>query len=137
VNSETLVQLLIAVIGVIGTGGVINAWANRRKVRADTTEVVERASSGIIERLEKEVDRLDRKLTRVSEDLEKERLDRRAEAEQTNARILIAEDGRRAAELRAEKLSNDLVDVARMLVDEANRVAAGEILTRHHGGAAT
>lgn len=74
--SISTIQLVLGALGTLGLGSVLAAMVSgffsRRKLGADATEIITKAASGVVERIEADNERL-------REDLEREREERKAE----------------------------------------------------------
>jgi len=66
-QSDVLVQLLGSVVLAAVLGAIINGFLNRRKLGAEATEIITKAASGVVERLEAELLRVTNDNTRLRE----------------------------------------------------------------------
>jgi hypothetical protein len=57
-QSDVVVQLLGSVVLAAIAGAIINGIINRRKLGAEATEIITKAASGVVERLEAELTRI-------------------------------------------------------------------------------
>jgi hypothetical protein len=57
-QSDVVVQLLGSVVLAAIAGAIINGIINRRKLGAEATEIITKAASGVVERLEAELTRV-------------------------------------------------------------------------------
>jgi hypothetical protein len=57
---DVIVQLLGSVVLAAVAGAIINGIINRRKLGAEATEIITKAASGVVERLESEIARVTR-----------------------------------------------------------------------------
>ena len=66
-TSDFVVQLLGSVVLAAIAGAVINGIINRRKLGAEATEIITKAASGVVERLEAELTRVNTDNARLRE----------------------------------------------------------------------
>jgi hypothetical protein len=67
VQADVVVQLLGSVVLAAVAGAIINGIINRRKLGAEATEIITKAASGVVERLEAELTRVTGDNTRLRE----------------------------------------------------------------------
>ena len=59
-SNEILLQLMLSATGAGVLGAIVNGVINRRKLGAEATNIITQAATGVVERLEAEVERKDR-----------------------------------------------------------------------------